>query len=45
VKEYTPGNIVTIKSKRGVWDMKLYAERKGTVELCWFRERILDLLF
>lgn len=44
-KEYTYGKIITEKSKREVWDLKLYAERKGTDELCLFREIILDLLF
>ena len=45
VKEYTHGRIITKKSKRGVWDLKLYAERMGTDEFCLFRERNLDLLF
>lgn len=45
VKGYTRGKIITQKSRRGVWDLKLYAERKGTDELCLFRGRILDLLF
>lgn len=45
VKEYTHVKLITKKSKRGVWDLKVYSVRKGTYELCLLREIILDLLF
>lgn len=45
MKEYTHGKLITKKSKRGVWDLKLYAIRKGTYELCLLRETIFGFAF